>query len=86
MGRPKGSKNKQVVTSEFTTLDCQNGFKHLFTGDYAYLYDEVCKRAKQNVRTPLQELVAIVKRTVEISQLNTKKYGGIKDEKAVGNH
>jgi len=63
---------------------CEDDFKHLFSEDYAYLYDAVCKRSKSNVRTPLQELIAIVKRTVEISELNVKKYGGKKDEKVPG--
>lgn len=66
-GRPRGPKTKPDQAEKFET---ENGFEHLFTGDYAYLYDEICKRAKDNVRTPLQELIAIVKRAVDISKIN----------------
>ena len=66
-GRPRGPKKKPDQTEEQET---ENGFEHLFTGDYAYLYDEICKRAKDNVRSPIQELIAIVKRAVDISRIN----------------
>lgn len=85
MGWPKGKKRgpkKKALENEAhepKAIQHQNGFRHLFDGDYEYLYDEVCSRAKNNVRTPLQELIAIVKRAVEINQLKDDRRK--KDEK-----